>query len=253
MQAMARIVAEAAAGRTRCTTLRNEPPLTFRETTAGLTWVGTAACPVGGDELRVDVRVESGAVLAVGSAGASIVLPGVTSAPSRLLIDVSVAAGASLCWHTEPTVLAAGADHVAVTTIELGAGADLIWVEELVLGRHAETAGRLSSRLAVDGPHGPALRTGLEVGAPGWGGPAVTDAHRAHAQIVLAGAPARRVETVTLDDFDDFDDVDVQSTSARLNGDAVLITILAHEPRHMRAAVSRVTDHTASGAGRVKL
>jgi urease accessory protein len=243
MQAMARIVAEPAAGRTRCTTLLNEPPLTFRETTAGLTWVGTAAGPVGGDELHVEVRVEPAAVLSVGSAGASIVLPGVTSAPSRVVIDVSVAAGASLCWHTEPTVLAAGADHIAVTTITLGAGADLVWVEELVLGRHAEAAGRLSSRLAVDGPRGPVLRTGLEIGAPGWDGPAVTSAHRAHAQIVLSGAPARRVEDVTLDDVD--------WTVARLRDGAVVFTIIADEPRHMRAAVA----HTSSAGlgGRVRL
>ena len=40
-----------------------DPPFTFRQTGGSLCWVGTAAGPVGGDELSLDVEVGEGARL----------------------------------------------------------------------------------------------------------------------------------------------------------------------------------------------
>jgi len=238
MRASARLVAELVDGRTRCTTLQSQPPLTFRQNPTGLMWVATAAGPVGGDDLRLDLRVEAGAALDVASAGASIVLPGAGGERSQSRLDVVLACRSSLVWHPEPAVLAADANHLASTSIVLGAEADLVWVDELVLGRHAEVPGRLTSQLMVTTVAGrPVLRTGLDIGGPGWDGPAVTDGRRGHAHIVLAGHPAERWRTSTrvCRPF-----VEVEWTSAELTGGVELVTLIGREPRHVRAAATAV-------------
>lgn len=236
MRASARLVAELVEGRTRCTTLQSQPPLTFRQNRSGLMWVATAAGPIGGDDLHLAVRLGPAAALDVASAGATIVLPGVGAARSRLRIDVVLGPRSCLVWHPEPTVLATGADHVALTSIQIAADASLVWVDELVLGRQAEAPGRLVSRLAVEIDERVALRTGLTIGAPGWDGPAVTAGHRAHAQVVLAGDAASRWRAGR-----DAAITGVGWTSAELAGGVELVTIAGREPRPLRAAVAAVT------------
>jgi urease accessory protein len=64
-----------------------------------------------------------------------------------------VATGGRLVWLPEPLVAAAGCHHVQLSTIEVGDGAELVWREELVAGRHGEGPGRLrqDTRLRLDG------------------------------------------------------------------------------------------------------
>jgi urease accessory protein len=205
-------------------------------------WVGTAAGPIGGDDLHISLRIEPKASLVVGSTGAAIVLPGPDAATSTLLIDVTLNDDASLVWYTQPTVIAAGARHRVLTTIELGAGSDLIWVEELVLGRHLEQPGTLSTRLVVDGPSGPVLRTGTEIGEHGWDGPAVLGGRRAISQVLLVGAPARRWAG-----FARHDDSVWAATTELSNGER-LVTVIAAGAREMRAVVAEVV--AASHANR---
>ena len=186
-------------GRSRVTTLRNDPPFTFRPTPdgphpGGVVWVGTAAGPVGGDDLRLQVDVGPGAELRLTSVAASLVLPGPRGDQSSTAVSVTVADGARLWWCPEPTIVAAGARHRADTVVRLGDGTELVWVEEVVLGRHGETAGRLRSRLRIEGRAGvPLLSSGLDTGHPGWDGPAGLAGCQAVAQVVLLGPPARRV------------------------------------------------------------
>jgi len=181
------------------TTLRNDPPFTFRPTpdgphAGGVVWVGTAAGPVGGDDLRLRVDVGPGAELRLTSVAASLVLPGPRGDMSATAVAVTAGDGARLWWCPEPTIVAAGADHRADTTVRLGDGVELVWVEEVVLGRHGETAGRLRSRLRIEGRAGaPVLCSGLDTGRPGWDGPAGLARCRAAAQVVLLGLPAERV------------------------------------------------------------
>lgn len=181
------------------TTLRNDPPFTFRPTpggphAGGVVWVGTAAGPVGGDDLRLRVDVGPGAELRLTSVAASLVLPGPRGDRSATAVAVTAGDGARLWWCPEPTIVAAGADHRADTTVRLGAGVELVWVEEVVLGRHGERAGRLRSRLRIEGRAGaPLLCSGLDTGRPGWDGPAGLAGCRAVAQVVLVGRPAERV------------------------------------------------------------
>jgi urease accessory protein len=168
----AAVVAEVAGDRTRCTTLRSAPPISLRETPDGLYLVASGAGPVGGDDLNLAVDVQWGASLVVRSAAASMVLPGPSGRPSSLRVRARVRG--SLRWEPEPTILVAGCDHRATTTIDLAAGATLAWREVVVLGRHDEPTGSLLQRLHVDRAGAPLLRTELPVGPrwPGAEGPA---------------------------------------------------------------------------------
>ncbi len=198
-RASASLAVEASGGRTRVTTLRNDPPFTFRPTPdgphpGGVVWVGTAAGPVGGDDLRLRVDVGPGAELRLTSVAASLVLPGPRGDTSATVVTVTVGDGGRLWWCPEPAIIAAEADHRADTVVRVGDGVELVWVEEVVLGRHGETAGRLRSRLRIEGRAGaPLLCSGLDTGRPGWDGPAGLAGSRAVAQVVLLGTPAERV------------------------------------------------------------
>jgi urease accessory protein len=83
VKAVARLVAVAdAAGRTRLSLLRGEPPLLPRRTgvrpdgAVVVHLVGGAAGPLGGDHLALDVEVRPGAVLEIRSVAATLALPG---------------------------------------------------------------------------------------------------------------------------------------------------------------------------------
>ena len=186
MHARAAVVAEPA----RFTTLRSAPPLTLRRTAPGVVHlVGSAAGPLGGDDLRLDVTVAAGARTSVRSVAASLAQPGPAGGPSRLDVAIDVGAGGALDWRTEPTILVRGCDHRAATTIALGAGATLAWREVVVLGRHGEDGGSLLQRLRVDLDGRPLVRNDLAVG-PAWPdsqGPAGVGDARVIGTAVLVG------------------------------------------------------------------
>jgi hypothetical protein len=116
-----------------------------------------AGGPLGGDVLALDVRVGTGAALAVRSAGATIVQPGRGSAPARWDFDVVVGAGGSLDWAPEPTVVTDGADYRTSLRINLGVGAGATIREVVVLGRHGGVGGRYRGRLDVSVDDNPLL------------------------------------------------------------------------------------------------
>jgi urease accessory protein len=203
----------------RCTVLRSAPPLTFRHTDRSvLHLIGTAAGPVGGDRLRLDLVLGPGAELTVRGVAASLVHPGPTGAPSSMAIEVEVGAGATLRWLPKPTVLIQGCDHTVTTTIRLGAGARLLWRDEVVLGREGEVSGSLLQRLRVDVLGQPLLRNDLTVGPrwPGASGPAGVDGARAIGTLVAVGHPAGVTSVVG-----------VRLASLPLDDRSVLVTALA--------------------------
>lgn len=183
MRAAARVVASlGAGGRPSLSTLRSEVPLVLRATGgAEVHVVGGAAGPLGGDRLRLEIVVEAGAHLTVRTAAAAIVLPGAAGEASQYDIDARVADGASLHWLPEPTVAAGGCRHLATATVALAPTASLVWRDELVLGRHGETSGSLTSRTSVEVGGRPLLRQELAVdpSSPTWHSPAVVDRARA--------------------------------------------------------------------------
>jgi urease accessory protein len=230
--ATARVHVEAdGSGTTRLAVLRSEPPLLLRPTgpdTVHL--VGGAAGPLGGDRLRFEVDVGPGASLTVRTAAASLALPGPDGAPSRLEISASVAAGGRLSWLPEPLIAAAGCRHTAQATINVAAGASLLWRDELRCGRHGEQPGdvRLLTRLRVEDSG--IYRHELAVGpdAPGWSGPAVLGEALAlgslltvHPTWLETGPPPARV-------------LGPAAAAMPLAGPAVLVTAVGADTRSVR-------------------
>ncbi|MFI6477440.1 urease accessory protein UreD [Nonomuraea sp. NPDC050663] len=163
MRARAQIATTLSAGRTALTVLRSSPPLTLRQTgPVTVHLVSTAAGPLGGDELELDVRVAPGTTLEVGSIASTLVLPG--DGPSSMTVTAHVGAGASLRFAPEPTVLADGCDHRMAVRLSLEGDARVWWREEIVMGRYGEAGGRCVTRFdaTVDGR--PLLRQELDLG-----------------------------------------------------------------------------------------
>ncbi|HEY8548174.1 MAG TPA: urease accessory protein UreD [Acidimicrobiales bacterium] len=171
--------------------VRSEVPLTLRWADGCLYVVGSGFAPLGGDDLALDVVVEPGATLTVRTVAASIAQPDATGAPSRFSVTARVGEGATLRWLPEPGVAARGAVHRAEATVELAAGAELVWREEVVLGRHGEPGGRWCSSVDVRTAAGdPILVQTTEHGGPHWSSPAVAAGARAAGSVLLVGPDA---------------------------------------------------------------
>ncbi len=190
LTASARVVARLGpAGVTHLAELRSAPPLSLRRAAGALWMVGSAAGPLPGDRVALSVGVGAGASLTVRSTAASVALGAHGDDHSEFLVEAEVGAGGELRWLPEPTVASAGCHHRYLARIRLGAGARLVWRDELVLGRHGEGPGRLTSRIDIDAAGVPLLRHELRVGPgePGWEGPAITGGAGAVGMVVVIG------------------------------------------------------------------
>ncbi|MEU6279230.1 urease accessory protein UreD [Streptomyces sp. NPDC047028] len=194
VRASARVVARAdGRGGTALPVLDGEGPLALRRTRAGggearVMLVGAMSGPLGGDHFSLAARVEAGAGLHVGSAAATLALPGQSPDAARYDVRLDVAEGAELHWLPEQLISAQGSDLYVATRADLAPGARLVLREEQVLGRAGEEPGRLTSRLAVRVGGRTVLDQELACGpgAPGgWDGPAVLAGHRALGQLVV--------------------------------------------------------------------
>lgn len=132
--------------------------------------IGTAATPLGGDELDIAVVVEPGARLAVRSVAATIALPGRDTRKSVARWHFEVGEGGELNFDPEPTVMAGGAEHMALTTVVLASGARIRLRERVQIGRTGEDSGYWRGDLTADLTTTPLLRHHLELGSA-----AVTD------------------------------------------------------------------------------
>jgi urease accessory protein len=173
--------------------LEGEGPLALRRTRASgdearVMLVGAMSGPLGGDHFAVEAEVGEGARLHVGSAAATIALPGQAKGDARYDVRLDVRAGGELRWLPEQLISAQGSDLYVSTRVELRSGARLVFREEQVLGRVGEQPGRLTSRLTVRLDERPLLDQELSCGpgAPGgWDGPAMLGGHRALGQLVV--------------------------------------------------------------------
>lgn len=132
--------------------------------------------------------MSNGARLRVGSAAATIALPGQAKGESRYDVRLSVAESGELHWLPEQLISVRGSDLRVTTRVDLADSARLVLREEQVLGRVGEEAGRLTSRLSVRVAGRSVLDQELACGpgAPGgWDGPAVLGGHRAVGQLLV--------------------------------------------------------------------
>lgn len=127
-----------------------EPPFSIRECDGRVLIAASAAAPLGGDELSLDVDVGPHARGRVGTVASTVVLPGPTGAPSTMTSRCSVGPGAHLDWMGEPTVSVAGSDHTVTTVVHLDDTATCRIVEEVSLGRSGEVSGALRLVLRVE-------------------------------------------------------------------------------------------------------
>ncbi|MCX4740588.1 urease accessory protein UreD [Streptomyces antibioticus] len=180
-------------GGTALPVLDGEGPLAPRRTrgTAGearVVLVGAMSGPLGGDRFAVEAEVEGGARLRVGSAAATIALPGQLKDEAHYTVRLTVADGGELRWLPEPLISAKGSELYVTTRADLAPGARLVLREEQVLGRAGEEPGRLGSRLVLRIGGRTVLDQELSCGpgAPGgWDGPAVLAGHRAVGQLLV--------------------------------------------------------------------
>jgi urease accessory protein len=245
VRATARLAARAdGRGGTALPVLESHGPLALRRTRgsgdeARVMLVGAMSGPLGGDRLAVEAEVGEGARLHLGSAAATIALPGQGKDEARYDVRVRVAAGGELRWLPEQLISARGSDLRMSTALDLASGARLVFREEQVLGRAGEEPGRLSSRLTVR-LGGRALldqEVSCGPGAPGgWDGPAVLGGYRALGQLVVVRpefaerAPAPRV-------------LGESAALTPLAGPAVLVSALAPDALLLR----RVLDDALAG------
>ncbi|MFG2727327.1 urease accessory protein UreD [Streptomyces canus] len=194
VRATARIVArDDGRGGTALPVLESDGPLALRRTRGSGTetrvvLVGAMSGPLGGDHFTVEADIREGARLRLGSAAATIALPGQTKGEARYDVRLTVADGGELRWLPEQLISAGGSDLHVTTRIDLGATSRLVLREEQVLGRAGEEPGRLSSRLVLRVAGRTVLDQELACGpgAPGgWDGPAVLAGHRAVGQLLV--------------------------------------------------------------------
>lgn len=137
-------------GKSRNIELVSDPPLTFRETVDGLKIVNTSAGPIAGDKFSLNVLVEDGAVLHLGTIAATIALPGKADAPASLTdYRFSVGNGSTFSWEAKPLIVSAGANHHQILDFDLAQDSNFVAFDSIVLGRHNEEPGELRQDIRV--------------------------------------------------------------------------------------------------------
>jgi len=157
--ARTQVVVEAAG---RLGRLHAEPPLTVRRVHAeradscALCLVGTAAGPLAGDDLALELRLEPYARATLTAAGAAIAQGSPRSggrhdgAASRLAMDVILGEHAVLEADPGPLVVCAGARVDVQVAISMTASASVRWRELIVLGRTGAPPGAATIRWDVE-------------------------------------------------------------------------------------------------------
>jgi urease accessory protein len=230
-------------GGTALPLLTGDGPLALRRTRsagteAHVTVVGAMSAPLGGDRLAIEAVVEPGAALRVGTAAATVSLPGRTGEQARYDVRLTVGDDAVLHWLPEPLIAAEGSDLRMTITVELAPGARLVLREEQILGRSGEHPGRLTTRLTVRLAGRPLLDQQLSFGpaVPGWRGPAVLHGHRAAGQLLVVDPEYadKPVQPQILCS----DQAEGEAVLTPLAGPAALITAVAPDGLRLRRLLS---------------
>lgn len=159
-------------GTTTIRELRSEPPTRLiprrsavpsRDGGVTVRTVASAAGPLGGDHLRLRVRVGAGAHLRLIGTGATLALPGPHGEPSTSTVHLRIDPGGRLEYLPDETIVCAGADHHTELRADIAAGGEFRQREILILGRHAEPPGRLTTGTHLTRAGRPLLRQTLDL------------------------------------------------------------------------------------------
>ncbi len=152
--------------------------------------VGSAASPVGQDDVSIRFEVGAGVHARVRTV-AAMVLYAARGTGSSLHTDIRVGPRASLHWAPEPVIVTGRADHRSTTLVEVAAGSR-VTVDELVVdGRNdGDRGGRLVAELGLTLDGATSLRSSYDTTAPGWNGPGGTDGARCLATRLAVGHAA---------------------------------------------------------------
>jgi urease accessory protein len=172
--------------------IRSEPPFAIRRSGSRVLLVSSAAAPVGGDDLALEVDVGPGATADLGTVAATMIWPSPVPALSVMTTTIVVAEGGHLVWRPNPMVSVQGSDHLASTVVRLAHDATAVIVEEVALGRHGERSGELELRLRVERDGRPLVHHIERFGPsqPGAGSVVSTAGARHVCQAVLVGVDA---------------------------------------------------------------
>jgi urease accessory protein len=203
------------------------PPFWCRWDGATLWMVGSAATPVGEDDITLDLHVGEGVRATVRSVAAMVVYAA-RGDGTRLTTRLHVAAGATLAWQPEPVIVTARAAHRSATVVDVATGGALLADELVVLGRSDEVAGRYVGEVDLRRDGVGVSLTSFDTATPGWAGPGGT-------------AGAKVVGTrVVVDPLDAMDaappaPVDGRTVVLRPEGGGAIATTLAQDPDQARA------------------
>ncbi|TSI15057.1 urease accessory protein UreD [Brevibacterium aurantiacum] len=222
----------------------HEPYIDRDPNAARIALTSGAAGPLGGDHYRFDVSVGEGSSLLIREVSATLVLPGVHGHPSLLESRAHVGEAATLVWVPEPVIAAKGCRHTHTVDIDLAADARLFYREELVLGRHGEDPGDLSSALTVRRGGAPLSVQRFDLGpnSPGFDSPAVAGRGLGVGSIVIVdpegGLPK---ETVV---------IDPQTAILPVDDTCVQITAVGSDGLALRKRLDAALTHIGEPWGR---
>jgi urease accessory protein len=209
--------------------VRSGPPLSIRKVRDAdpmlchLCLVGSAAGPLTGDAISLEVTVLDGAVARLSASGAGLAQGrragsrGALEPPSTLRTTVHVGADARLDARPPPLIVSATGSVDVGLSIDLAGSATLCWRELLVLGRHGEPAGDAILRWSVYRDGLPLLVQTLDLRddrTRGWAG--LLDGTRVIVQALITGPG---VQARTLVDS-------AHAVCQAVDGNTALITVL---------------------------
>ena len=210
-----------------------EPPLTLRRVagppgTCALCLVGSAAGPLAGDELHLDLDLRPGARATLQSTGAAIA-QGAGGGRSSMT-TIRLGAHARLAAMPPPVIVAQGAQLALTIDVDLAATAAIRWREIVVLGRSGEPPGAVTVRWDVVRDGRPVLRQFVDLTDPvlaGWAG--MTAGARVLAS-VLVSDPELTAATVVHSPT---------AVTARIDDHTTLTTVLGSDAYDIQATLDR--------------
>jgi urease accessory protein len=199
------------------------PPLTLRQVRSDdpgrceLRLVGSAAGPLAGDDLALDLRLRTGARATLRATGASLAQGRDRGGAAALSIRADLAAGADLIADPGALIVCQGSRVDVRVELALAEDAAIEWHELIVLGRTGEPPGQATVRWDVTRGGRPVLRQFVELD-PGLD-PRLAGGRRVLACALIAG-PAVAARTVV---------AGPAAVAQRVDDHALLLTVLADD------------------------